>query len=156
MFRKILFSLTLCAGLLHAQEMPLFMRELQRKIDELHLHDVNIVYEERAQCIGVMGVTREGKRVFHLTMKFIGSGSTFHWTPLMPVLLDPRNDKFKIENLDGHRVFLQWNSAVGFASMSGYYIIFDRNRAVIVLRLIPIAELVMLVGPRNIADELND
>jgi hypothetical protein len=156
MLQKILFSLALCAGVLWAQETSLFMRELQRNIDELQLHDVRILYEERAQCVGVTGINRQGTRVFYVTMKFIGSGSTFHWTPLMPILLDPSNDKFKIENLDGHRVFLQWNSEIGFASMSGHYIIFDRNRAVIVLRRIPLAELVMLVSPRNIAEELND
>lgn len=153
MLRKILFTLTLCAGVLHAQESSLFMRELQRKIDELHLHDVQIVHEERAQCIGVTGINREGMRVFYLTMKFIGSGSTFHWTPLMPISLDPSNDKFKIENLDGHRVFLQWNSTVGFASMSGHYILFDRTRAVIVLRRIPLAELVTLISERSIVNE---
>ena len=108
MFRKILFYLVLCASVLHAQEMSPFIRELQQKINELQLHDVQITFEERAQCVGVMGINREGTRVFYLTMRFIGSGSTFHWTPLMPVSLDPLNDKFKIENLDGHRVFLQW------------------------------------------------
>ncbi len=151
--KLFMFCIALCAGLLHAQETSLFMRELQHKIDELHLHDVNIVYEERAQCVGVMGINREGQRVFYLTMRFIGSGSTFHWTPLMPVLLDPRSDKFKIENLDGHRVFLQWNSEIGFASMSGHYISFDRHHALIILRRIPLADLVMLMGGRNVADE---
>ena|GEM_PF-2079715 len=154
--KLFMLCIALCAGLLNAQESVFFMRELQQKIEELQLHDVRVTYEERAQCVGVMGVNREGRHVFYLTMKFIGSGSTFHWTPLMPVLLDLRCDRFKIENLDGHRVFLQWDSEAGFGSMSGYYIIFDRTRAVIMLRRIPFTELVVLVGPRNIADELND
>jgi hypothetical protein len=156
MFRKVVLCLALSAGILQAQE-PELPGELQLRIQRLQLINIDIVFGQRAQCVGVVGINRNEKKVFYISMRYIGDGSTFHWTPFVEVPMDPRSDKFLIDafvfDVKMVKVALHWNSKIGFASMSGYCIEFDPTRKIIFLRRISVAELTTLLGARAGTDE---
>lgn len=151
MVRKMMFCFAMSASLLHAAPAAPLPRELQAKIDELQLRDLKIAYDEKRPCVVVSGESKYRQMVAYVGMKYIGSGSTFHWTPLVAVPLYTATDSLWVEYIDNHILLLQWNSNIGRASVSGHYVLFDRNRAMIILRRISIIELIKLIDERTIA-----
>lgn len=142
--KKFIILLMLSAHVCAAQPPPALPHELQFSIDALQLKEMDILYEHKAPCVLVTGISRYNQWVAYVALRYIGSGSTFHWTPFVPIPLVARNDSLKIEYFGPKIAFFQWDSDVGFASLSGCWIEFDRERATVKLRRISIAELVEL------------
>ena len=126
MIRRLLLYCTLSINVLHAQLPDDFSVELKLKIEGLPLKEMisEMMYEERGQCFGLVGINQQNERMAYLSVRYIGSGSIFHWTSFIEIPIDRESDKFQIEysyKLQ-KRIFLHWSSSLGFPSMVGYYI----------------------------------
>lgn len=146
MVRKMMVCLAMSVSLLRAAEPLVKMpHELQTKIDELQLRDIKIAYEEHKPCVLVSGINRYTQRVAYVAIKYIGSGSTFHWTSFVAVPMYQGTKSMWIEYVDNQIVLLQYNNDVGHVGLSGHYISFDRDHTVVILKRISIADLMLLL-----------
>lgn len=137
MMRKLLVSLIVSTSIFVAHAgTPLsdLPRELQLKIINLDLRDMQISYKQGAPCVAVIGVNARGKKVAFVALRYIGNGSTFKWTPLTPVPFDQQNDKFGMI-YDGNKVaILQSCSALNDENVTGYYVEFAGENLPVILR----------------------